>query len=490
MTHTAGFQEGVLGYFIGNDSLHISTIRETVSGHVPARVRPPGQLASYSNYGASLAGYIVERVSGEPFVEYIERHIYRPLGIRYATFREPVPAEIRPFDVVGYEPVNGVFVRQPTEVNGGFAPAGSSVMSTLDIGRFMMAHLRAGSLGDASILQPATVERMHRTAFAHDSAMPGMALGFIEGRYNGHRTIGHDGDSQDFHCGLVLLPEADVGIYVAYGASGGDTGREQVFRAFFDRYFPAAPDSIVPVPTTAADLSGYAGAYRMVRMNYTDIDKVIWAFLPPIRIDAGPDGTIELTGGVHQPPGRFALAGPRRFVEVGGDRSIAFGVDSSGRATHLYIDPTVDNERVPWSESMGLWYPLLLAAGLVLLHALFGLGYQRREIRAMPAPERRTFRLAGWTAGWLVSTLLALGVVILVYQASLMQRIPLAARLALLFPLGFVGMTAWLVAGTVVAWRRGYWTVGRRIFHSLAALAAVVMVAFFARFNVLGWQFG
>jgi CubicO group peptidase (beta-lactamase class C family) len=96
MTHTAGFQEGILGYFIGNDSTNIRPIEETLRRHIPTRVRPPGEFASYSNYGASLAGLIVEQVSGEPFAEYIERHIYQPLGIRYATFREPLPAALRP----------------------------------------------------------------------------------------------------------------------------------------------------------------------------------------------------------------------------------------------------------------------------------------------------------------------------------------------------------------------------------------------------------
>src|SRR3546814_5061894 len=79
--------------------------------HIPRRLWPAGTEVSYSNYGAALAGYIVERVSGEPFADYVERHIFAPLGMGSTTFREPLPAALAPRMANGYRVENGRFVR-------------------------------------------------------------------------------------------------------------------------------------------------------------------------------------------------------------------------------------------------------------------------------------------------------------------------------------------------------------------------------------------
>jgi CubicO group peptidase (beta-lactamase class C family) len=487
LTHTAGFQEGLLGYFIGNDSVHVRSIEETLRAHIPARVRPPGRFTSYSNYGASLAGLIIEQVSGEPFAQYIERHVYQPLGIRYATFREPVPAGLRPNVVIGYEPENGRFAAQPPEIDGGFSPSGGTVMSTGDMAKFMIAHLSSDGGG---ILGAETMRAMHRTAFTHDPRLPGMALGFIEGELSGHRVIGHDGDSQDFHVGMVLLPEASLGVYVAYGATGGAIARNQVTRAFFDRYFPAdAPPSTPPITDP---VERYAGDYRILRMNYTDIDKVIYAFIPPIRITALASGRLLLTGGVgpDAAPGQFVAVGNHLFRDPDADRTIGFGVDSSGRVTHLFTEPTVDNERVPATESQSLWYPLLGVSAALLLGALIGQVYRRAEIRAMPPAERSAMRWLGVTALWLFLSVAVIGVVVLIYQQSLLERIPFALKAALALPVIYALLTLGVVVKAVSVWRGRFWGVGRRIHYTLVALASVALTWFFYQWNVLGWHFG
>jgi hypothetical protein len=286
------------------------------------------------------------------------------------------------------------------------------------------------------------------------------------------------------------VPEANAGIYVAYGASGGDVARDQLAKAFFDRYFPASEAAAVS-PATPPPLDRYAGAYRVIRMNYTNIDKVIWAFLPPTRITVLANGRLQLTGGLGPgAPGQFVPLSGHLFREVGGDRTIGFGVDSSGRATHLFTNPTVDNERVPWNESRSLWYPLLIAATLILLGALVGLWYRRQEVRAMPSVERRALWLSGIAALELFVGIIAIGVVILAYQQVLLERIPFALKAALLIPVVFGALTLALVANTVRAWRRRFWAAGRRVHYTIVTLAAIVVSWFFYQWNILGWHFG
>src|SRR6185312_5798797 len=70
--------------------------------HPRPQLFPPGSVPAYSNYGAALAGYIVQRVSGEPFASYVDRHIFQPLGMRHSTFEQPLPERFKGMAARGY----------------------------------------------------------------------------------------------------------------------------------------------------------------------------------------------------------------------------------------------------------------------------------------------------------------------------------------------------------------------------------------------------
>jgi len=91
MTHTAGFEETVKYLITANPKL-LKPLDQVLKRWVPDRIYAPGAMPAYSNYGASLAGYIVERVSGEKFEDYIQRHIMAPLGMNHSSFAQPLPA--------------------------------------------------------------------------------------------------------------------------------------------------------------------------------------------------------------------------------------------------------------------------------------------------------------------------------------------------------------------------------------------------------------
>src|SRR3546814_15041908 len=115
--------------------------------HMPRPLWPAGTEVSYSNYGAALAGYIVERVSGEPFADYVERHIFAPLGMGSTTFREPLPAALAPRMANGYRVENGRFVAEPFELLSKIMPAVSGTSGEPDMTRFMMAMQNGGASG-------------------------------------------------------------------------------------------------------------------------------------------------------------------------------------------------------------------------------------------------------------------------------------------------------------------------------------------------------
>ena len=78
MTHTPGFEDTARN-LISTDGKPVN-LEHYLKSHLPERIFPPGEVVAYSNYGCGLAGYIVQRVSGQDFDDYIEQHIYRAAG--------------------------------------------------------------------------------------------------------------------------------------------------------------------------------------------------------------------------------------------------------------------------------------------------------------------------------------------------------------------------------------------------------------------------
>ncbi|MGH7012121.1 MAG: serine hydrolase domain-containing protein, partial [Caulobacteraceae bacterium] len=101
MTHTPGFEDVYQDQGVSKPA-YLTSLGAYLKAHVPERIYPPGEVPAYSNYGAVLAGYIVARLSGEPFDEYIQRHIFAPLDMAHSTFAQPLPAAMRPFMSQGY----------------------------------------------------------------------------------------------------------------------------------------------------------------------------------------------------------------------------------------------------------------------------------------------------------------------------------------------------------------------------------------------------
>ena len=102
MTHTPGFEETVQELFVPN-AANLTPLDQYVQAHLPVRIYPPFTTPAYSNYATTLAGYILQRVSGEPFDSYVEHHILQPLEMSHSTTRQPLPEALQPLMSNGYD---------------------------------------------------------------------------------------------------------------------------------------------------------------------------------------------------------------------------------------------------------------------------------------------------------------------------------------------------------------------------------------------------
>ncbi len=306
MTHTAGFEESVR-YLISNDPKAAMTLKKQMPLALPQRVFAPGTTPAYSNYATALAGYIVERVSGEDFDSYVENHIFKPLNMTHASFLQPLPANLVADMSGGYPDVTQK--ARPFEIVIP-APAGSLSASGADMGKFMIAHLNDG----AGLLRPETAKMMHDFKAPGVGPLNSMALGFYEQQVNGHRAIAHGGDTVWFHSYLWLFPDADVGVFISMNSAGkeGAAGaiRSALFHKFADRYLPGpAPTGQVDAKTAKQHAQMMVGNYVSSRGSFTNFMS-LFGLLGQPTVGLTEDGKITV-------PGLDGLsAGARDWVEV------------------------------------------------------------------------------------------------------------------------------------------------------------------------------
>ena len=171
MNHRAGFEEGIKD-LMSYDPKILQSDEEYLKSHPRPMLFAPGQVPAYSNYGATLAGYIVQRVSGEPFDAYIDRHILHPLGMMHSTFAQPLPAQFLPFVAKGYRTASD----QPSPYElVTTRPAGSLTTTASDMARFMLAHLQQGQYNGFQMLSPEMTARAHSPTQAVPAGFSTMA---------------------------------------------------------------------------------------------------------------------------------------------------------------------------------------------------------------------------------------------------------------------------------------------------------------------------
>ena len=86
LTHTSGFEDRYIET-AATTAEAMQPLGAVLARNLPARIRPPGQFAAYSNHGFALAGHIVEQAAGMPFDASIEERLFKPLEMNQSTFR-------------------------------------------------------------------------------------------------------------------------------------------------------------------------------------------------------------------------------------------------------------------------------------------------------------------------------------------------------------------------------------------------------------------
>jgi CubicO group peptidase (beta-lactamase class C family) len=495
LSHTAGFEDnGYKMYRLHPEEL--IPLNQYVKTQIPTRVYPPGKIAAYSNYGASLAGYIVERISGIPFAEYIENYIYTPLGMAHSSFSQPLPDNLAAGMSYGYNFYQEQYLKSGFEYVRDY-PAGGMTSTATDMTQFMLAHLQNGQLGANRILSEKTAQQMHSQLISPDPRLPGMAYGFMEKSLNGQRLLWHGGDTTFFTAGLYLIPDQNLGLFIATNAPGGNIARDMLIQKFMDRYFPFAPDSVkAPAADFTSRMAPYVGTYYAARNNYTTPAKVMATMQAgSISFKKGsltfslPGKTFHL---VEIEPGLLRDRDDPNF-------EVVLYTSETGKAYLFFPGPNFAFIKVPCYANLSFITLLLVfATGLfsymIADYAKGAIAWLRKRQIGSTPPGNATLSQLARLAAALFGLLMFIGVICFQIGLSTVDpnlgvaaftfgRPPLISFLPVLaYFLAILGVL--MLVFTLLVWLRRLWSLRSRLFYSLLTLSALSMVWMFWFWNL------
>jgi CubicO group peptidase (beta-lactamase class C family) len=402
MTHTAGFADRTLGQLFEEDPRRVRPLTLYLRQERPRRVREPGVLPSYSNYGAALAGEASSWVNNRPFPDLIEGEITGPLGMAHTTFREPYPARAElpaPMPAAlsnqvstGYRWSGSVLKPQTFEYVSQIAPAGAASTTAGDMARYMMMILAGGQLDGATIYGPGTARGFRTTMQSPAPGVNGFDDGFMEFALpGGFRGQGHGGDTLWFHSTMVLVPDLNLGVFITTNTDTGARLANMLPSAIVGRFY--APPQPPPPAAASVDVADqravYDGTYLTLRRPYNGLEQFVFLLIGQAHMHVLSDGRLSITQGGEGHTWTPAPGGGGRFIEDDNVHTSAFQFEN-GRAVR-WFDPsgTATFERIGLLRQLPTLLGATLIAALAAIATLVGLFTRdRRESRETPMQAR------------------------------------------------------------------------------------------------------
>lgn len=297
---------------------------------------PPESRWKYSNLAYTLAGMIVEAVSGEKWAAYLEKHILRPLSMADTSVDKDVPGL-----AVGYgrRMPDGSRKRMPFVDSRAMAPA-TGVTSTLrDMAKFVSLQFRKGRAGGAQILSTASLREMHRVRVMENDWQRGYAIGFAVNREKEKVYVGHGGSYFGYKTHTLIQLDDKVGVIVL--TNGDDSVPSDLAKHLMQSVGEAVAKAAAASPEPEWDpaWSRFAGLYRgdFGDVHVVELNRRLVTIDPTGR-EPGPQNRLIPVGG-----GRFRMDAPTGGSAIG---EVVRFEERDGRVVRMYTGDSY-LERVP-----------------------------------------------------------------------------------------------------------------------------------------------
>ncbi len=237
MNHKAGLQDT---YFIQTtDPSEIKSLDDTLSTNQPRQIYEPVQHTGYSNWAAALGAFIVERVSGMDYVDYVHENIFRPLKMDHSSI-SPVfddnewvknqRLKLKCYDTKG-EKIEG-----PGIYYIHLYPAGSAMGTIGDLAKLACALTSGDNNFSPLFKNQSTLKKIYTpTSFYGPTEIPKNFYGFFASEY-GLRTIGHGGNTFDCSAMLQFDPISGVVMVLMTNQAHETIYNYDMYELIFDKF--------------------------------------------------------------------------------------------------------------------------------------------------------------------------------------------------------------------------------------------------------------
>ncbi len=452
-----------------------------LNAHPPARIFPPGQHTLYTNAAYNIAGQLVEDVSGLPFAEYVAQNIFQPLGMARSSFVQPPPQAVGlvtgyTFDGENHWPLDLPLYQDP--------PSRAMTATAPDMARFIRALLDDGS----PILQPRSLQTLLDTQFTYAPGLHGLAYGWNEMPWPGTRVLWKDGADSGALSRILLAPDRDLGIFLAYNLDDGFGLAGAVTDELLQRVFPYEAQLPTPASGAGERAAALTGAYRLISYSHHTIAKglrLMWPDYP--RVSTLGDGRLSVQFSPDGAGQELVEVEPLHYRTTDGRIDFIFQQDAQGRPVGFASGAYV-TEKVAWYDTSRAHQMLLV---------FFLIAFLAATIAGIILSIRRpaTGRLGRWSVRLLILTaalnaafLVILAVVLGVSDVDFSLGLPAWLAVVSAGPILTGLLAVALAALWSVHWRRQ--TIPRRALALYAAfvLTALAFIPWLNYWNLVGFR--
>jgi len=259
LEHTTGWDDMHLREY-AKDAPATMGLREALDYDHHSRISRwrPGTRMAYCNSGPAVAAYIVEKITGQRFEDYVTQNLFAPIGMKTATY---FPSTSVPSTTL-YHPDG----KTPYPFwNILYRPAGSINASANDMAAYVLFYLNRGTANGTQVMPAASIDRMEvptRTWAAQEGLKTGYGLSNYWSIHDGFVYHGHNGGVAGGITEMAYMPDYGVGYFYSINAGSGGAFEKigKTIRAYVTRELQKPP--LPSVPSLPANAGSYAGWYE------------------------------------------------------------------------------------------------------------------------------------------------------------------------------------------------------------------------------------
>lgn len=495
LTHTAGFDLTDTGdaSLTPEDTY---SIEEMARSRMPDRVHKPGQVCSYSNFGYTLIGYLIQHVSGQPYEEYIIEHILSPLDMINTSIHQPMPDSLKSNLSKSYVWKDGQIELKRDYTNT--LPGGGIISTARDMSNYMLMHLNGGKFKGRELLDSVHHQMLTSQQYGSRKTKYGICYSFFENFWTGRRSIEHSGGQLGFLSLMILIPETGTGLFIAHNnRKNANRYRYDIARQLLDTLVGNRSTAVAPlVPSANFDdiADNYIGTFKRLDYPTNTFEKatrLFGQFSTEYKIEYVGNGRITTYGD------DYVMTEEHLFQRdtTNSTYKLEFLVDENGKAQKLLIG-TSSYERISWLEKKRVQQPFLFVSGvfLILLFLSRPVAWIIRKFRNKKKVILHETRILNNWLYWTGSSL-ALGVIgfilhFAIYRDQLSDYgVPMSMKLVFVvctfgFILTFLSpyflWQNWKIKSTGIA---------KKLINTILILSCITLSTIYYVYNIIGFQY-